>query len=73
MTSDDGKNVDDSREGIVDEKSEGVTSDTNHGMSLGLRYVWEQSFEPSGYELEDDFRDMRCICYQEVGEDEVGE
>ena len=31
-----GKNVVESRLGIVEEKSGGVTSETNHGISFGL-------------------------------------
>ena len=34
--SDSGKNVGESRDEMADLKSGGVTSDTNHGMSLGL-------------------------------------
>lgn len=56
-------------------KSGGVTSDTNQGINLGLRwvpYVKDEPLERSNHLLENDFGNVWSVCHEEIGEDQVG-
>lgn len=70
----------DRSEVIVRLKSGGVTSDTNHGISLGLDDASTVSFsmaqsasKDSRYALKDNSLHVGRICNQEIGKDEVSE
>lgn len=72
-----GKKDGERSDGVVDLKSDGVTSDTNHGINFGLigqelsDYAHTRKWVP--YLLEYYFRDIGSVGDQEVREDEVSE
>lgn len=79
VVGDEGKNAGERREAKVCLKSGGVTSETNQGMIFGLSEGkaissrTNQEGEKENCVLEDDARNVRRVCYEEVGEYEVCE
>lgn len=79
VVGDEGKNAGERREAKVCLKSGGVTSETNQGMIFGLseRKVVSSEANREGTRkrnvLENDARNVRRVCYEKVGENEVCE